>query len=196
MTISIRSAVLAAALAIALPLVAHATSYETASFVDESVAGGDYFIDNTNFLGASFSVLSNESLNSVGGNFTAFGDGGTLFAAVLSSTGSVVAETTFTPIGGDQSVALNGALDAGTYTVVFGSGLFGATGSSGLVAAQTAIGTPSFVQLGGTLSNAQAFTGDTLRVTMVTSPVPEPEPMLLLGAGALFLAFAAKRRAR
>jgi hypothetical protein len=196
MTTSFRAAALAASLAAALPLAAHATSYETASFVDEATAGGDYFIDSTRFLGATFNVAANESLTSVGGNFTAFGDGGTLFAAVLSSSGDMLAETTFTPLGGDQSVTLSAALAAGSYTVVFGSGLFGATGSSGLVASQSPIGTPSFVQYGGVLANAQAFTDDTLRVTMVTSPVPEPAPVLLAGIGVLFLAVAGRRRAR
>lgn len=199
MKTSIRFAALAAAFAVALPLAANAASYETATFVDESVAAGDYAIDNTRFLGAAFAVGSGESLTSVGGNFTLYGDGGSLFAAVLDSKGTVLFETTFVPTGGDQSVALTGALSSGHYTVVFGSGLYGADGYSGLVGSQGAVGAPSFVQYAGTLSGASVFTDDALRVTMETasiSTVPESGTALLFASGTALLGFAARRRAR
>jgi len=196
---SIRLVALAAAVSAitaTLPLAAQAGSYQTASFVDESVSAGDYFIDSSRFLGATFKVASSEKVSMVGGNFTQYGDGGTLFAAIVAGNGKVLAETLFTPTGGEQSVALDAMLAAGSYSVVFGSGLYGATGSSGLVSGQNAIGTPSFVQYGGTLSGATAFTGDTLRVTMLTSAVPEPSTALLWAAGMLSLGLLTRRRTR
>ena len=195
MKTSFHSVVSAAILAAVLPLAAHATTYETASFVDESVSQGDYSIDSGTFLGATFKVASSETLTSVGGNFTAYSDG-SLFAAVLNGSGNVVAETTFTPLGGDQAVALAAALTAGNYSVVFGSGLYGATGTSGLVSGQNVEGNPAIVSYAGSLTGpATAFSDNSLRVTMVTAPVPEPGALVLCATGIAFLFIASRRRA-
>ncbi|CAM3641562.1 PEP-CTERM sorting domain-containing protein [Roseateles saccharophilus] len=198
----------AAAAALTLAAGAHAVVaapfYESASFVDESVANGDYYIDATRFLGAGFTVSQAEAVSAIGGNFTQYGDGNNIFGAIVKLDGNgglqgqlsanVVAEAVFTPTGGDQSVALNTVLQPGQYAVVFGSGLFGTTGSSGLVAGQAAIGSPSFLQYDG--SGVSAFTGDTLRVTVnAVSAVPEPASALLFATGAMALGLLRRRRA-
>jgi len=201
-----RNAVAVAALALVSAAHADTPFYQSASFVDESVAGGDFFIDNTRYLGAIFTVSQAETVSAIGGNFTANGDGNAIFGAIVklapgaalpaNVASNAVAETTFTPTGGDQSVALNTVLQPGQYAVVFGSGLFGATGSSGLVSGQTAIGTPSFVQYNGSPLAAGQFTDDTLRVTVnAVSAVPEPTSALLFAMGAVALGLMRRRRA-
>lgn len=198
----------AATAALTLVASAHAVVaapfYQSASFVDESVANGDYYLDNTRFLGATFTVTQAEAVSAIGGNFTQYGDGNNIFGAIVKLDGSgglqgqlsanVVAEALFTPTGGDQSVALNTVLQPGQYAVVFGSGLFGANGSSGLVGSQTAIGSPSFLQYDG--SSVSTFTDDTLRVTVnAVSAVPEPTSALLFATGALALGLLRRRQA-
>jgi len=191
-------------LAAALPLAAHADTFESASFVDESVSGGDYFIDSTRYLGAVFTVTHTETLTAIGGNFTMYGDGGSIFGAIVPVVGgalpgdvasTALAETLFTPAGGDQSAAIGGVLKPGTYAVIFGSGLFGATGASGLVSGQSALGSPSFVQYGGAGAlTASAFGDDTLRVTVSATTVPEPAANLMAALGLLTLGLVARRR--
>lgn len=195
---------LAAATLTFTPVLAQASAYQSATFVSEATAGGDYYLDNTRYLGAVFSVTANESLTSIGGNFTVNGDGNAIFGAVVRLTSadtlpaisdlaaSTVSEALFTPTGGDQSVALTGTLTAGKYAVLFGSGLFGATGASGLVASQNPVGTPTFVQYadnGSGVLAADTFNFDTLRVTLntVAAPVPEPESFALAAVSLLLL---------
>jgi hypothetical protein len=182
---------------------AHAATpvYESASFVDESVSNGDYYVDDSRFLGAVFSIGVGEQLSAIGGNFTQYSDG-SLFGAIVplapgaalpgDVASTAVAHTVFTPNGGDQTVSISGLLAPGTYALIFGAGLFGATGSSGLVSGQTALGTPSFVQVDG--SGASAFTDDTLRFVVLATPVPEPATAALWAAGALLLGLASRRR--
>ena len=199
-------AAFAAALA-SLPLSASADSllYQSATFVDESQAIGDYFIDNTRYLGAVFTVSTPESLTRIGGNFTQYGDGNPIFGAIVpvvaglpgDVAATAVAHTMLTPTGGDQTAAIAGVLNPGTYAVVFGSGLYGTTGQSGLVDSQLRVGTPMFVQYtGGATLTASAFTDDTLRVTVYANAVPEPATGLLWAAGSLALGFVLRRRAR
>jgi hypothetical protein len=195
-------------LAAALPLAAHAGAsvYESASFVDESVSGGDFYIDSSRYLGAVFTVTATESLTAIGGNFTLYGDGNSIFGAIVPVVGgalpgdvasTAVAETLFTPAGGEQSAAISGVLTPGTYAVVFGSGLFGATGSSGLVSGQAALGAPSFVQYGGDGSlTASAFGDDTLRMTVSATTVPEPASALMIAFGLFALGMSSRLRRR
>ncbi len=180
------------------------TFYQSASFVDESNAIGSYFIDNTRYLGAVFSVNTLEAVSAIGGNFTQYGDGNNIFGAIVKLAAgntlpgdlasNTVAEVLFTPNGGDQSVALSTVLTAGNYAVVFGSGLFGATGYSGLVDSQNAVGTPSFVQYSGDTLTASNFTDATLRLTVEAAPVPEPSTALMGLAGAMLSIGIARRR--
>lgn len=207
---SLRAAAFAAAiLAAALPLAAHAdtTIVDTGAFVDESVAGGAYFIDASRYLGVQFTLGSAVDLSSIGGNFTAYGDGGSIFGAIVPVVGgqagdvatTALAEALFTPAGGEQSAALHVVLNPGTYAVVFGSGLFGATGASGLVGGQGTLGAPSFLQYAdggsGTLT-ASGFGDDTLRITVTASAVPEPASVAMMCAGLLAMGAAARRRDR
>jgi len=202
----LRTATAVAALALASAAHADTPFFQSAGFVDESVSNGDFYIDNTRYLGAVFTVSQAEAVSAIGGNFTINGDGGAIFGAIvkLSSgntlpadvAGNAVAEAVFTPTGGDQSVALNTVLQPGQYAVVFGAGLFGTTGASGLVSGQTAVGTPSLVQYAGSPLAASQFTDDTLRVTVnAVSAVPEPASALLLVTGGIALGLLRRRRA-
>lgn len=202
----LRTATAVATLALASAAHADTPFYQSASFVDESVSGGDFLIDSTRYLGAIFTVSQAEAVSAIGGNFTLNGDGNPIFGAIVKLApgaalpadvaANAVAETTFTPAGGDQSVALNTVLQPGQYAVVFGSGLFGTHGYSGLVSGQAAIGTPSFVQYNGSPLAAGAFTDDTLRVTVnAVSAVPEPASVLLFATGAIALGLLRRRRA-
>jgi len=204
-----RTTALAAAVAAAtLSGGAHAASvvFASASFVDESVSNGDYYIDNTRYLGAIFTISTAEQLSAIGGNFTQYGDGNAIFGAIVpvapgaalpgDIAAHAVASTVFTPTGGDQTAAIIGVLTPGTYALVFGSGLYGTSGESGLVSGQLPIGTPTFVQYGssGGALTASAFTDDTLRVMVLATPVPEPSMAALWAGGALMLAWASRRR--
>lgn len=201
----LRTAAVAAALVLAAAGQAQAADLQSASFVDEATAGGDYYLDG-NALGAVFHFSTAVKVDSIGGNFTAYGDGNAIYGALVSLSGlsslatSAIAHVEFTPVGGDQTVALAGVqVAAGDYAVVFGSGLWGTQGSSGLVAAQEAAGSSAaFVKFVGVDATGAAsdFTQDTLRVTASVTPVPEAASAWMMVAGLAALAGFARQRAR
>jgi hypothetical protein len=122
--------------------------FESATFggapLIDGQAGGIALL-STQFLGARFEVDDTLQVQSVGGDIVAIA-GGSLFAAIIplnslsalpsGPLGSldVIAETTFTaPFpGGDVSVPLSATLEPGVYGLLFGSGLFGATGEGAM----------------------------------------------------------------
>lgn len=105
------------------------------------------------FLGSRFSVGQTVHVTSVGGHLSGFSFGNQMiFAAILSlagptalpignpfDSGELVAFTTFDPgrPGGDVRTPLAATLPPGDYALVFGSGLFGATGDASLEATGT-----------------------------------------------------------
>lgn len=206
MQILFRTAVAAATLALAAGAHADTPFFQSASFVDEATSQGDFSVYDGKFLGAVFTVTQAEAVSAIGGNFTQYSDGDIFGAIVRLAPGAslpgeltaanTVAHAVFTPStgGGDQSVSLSTVLQPGRYAVVFGAGLFGTTGYSGLVSGQGALGVPSFVAYDG--GTASAFTDDTLRVTVnAVAAVPEPATALLWAAGAIALGLVRRRRA-
>jgi len=106
-------------------------------------AGGGAGIFNTQFIGSRFSITETVEVTSIGGHM---GGGGTLFGAIVElpggaglpagspfTGGEVLASTVFTFVfpNQDVSVPLSVILPPGDYALVFGTGLFGASGSGG-----------------------------------------------------------------
>ena len=93
-------------------------------------------------------------------------------------------------VAGDVSTVLNfsSALGAGNYAVIFGSGLYGATGGINLTSGNTTNGTPNIFSSATYDSFASVGPDSGIRIA-VASPVPLPAglPLLLSGLGGLGL---------
>jgi hypothetical protein len=202
----LRASLAAALVAVFASSAAHAdTLYQTAAFVDYSAAGepGDYYIDDSRYLGAVFSLAKASDVTGIGGYFTQY-SGGNLFGAIVSvdayaSTGdfasSVVGHTMITPDGLDDTAALNLHLAAGNYAVVFGSGLYGTSGTSGLVSGQDGSGATI---ISGTPASFGLLGSDDVHIAVYgnVSAVPEPANVAMLVAGMLALGGVAVRNRR
>ncbi len=202
-----------AALAAAAP--AHAdVILQTASFSGNDP--GDYPVlgDGTNgnsrFIGARFSVSGQTEITSVDIGLGEFGSG-TIFAAIvpLSGTNAVpsvdpaslasiaLGSVLLTVPNGtsDVSGALSVDLAAGDYAVVFGSGLFGASGVGPVSDGNTPIGNSSlFTSLFG--PDWFALDDSGIRVEVDGTPIPEPSSLSLLAVGGLLATVAIRRKRR
>ncbi len=164
---------------------------------------GDGTDAGSGFIGASFAVTGSPvTALQVGANVDAFGSG-QVFAEIVSvsSLSSLPAVTggnlvswlqsnnlgdallTAPTAAGDASTVINfaTALASGNYAVIFGSGLYGATGGINLTSGNTTIGTPNiFTSLGG--SSFQSYGYDS-QIRIFAAPVPLPAGLPLLGSG-------------
>jgi hypothetical protein len=183
------------------------TLYSSADFVPGGETG-DYFIDNggQHLFAASFTLSQASNITGVGGVFTKFdGDGGSIFAEIIAAPaqqtlvntstleGLSLAHTVFTAPtdGSDATTALSVTLGPGTYELVFGSGLFGATGSSGLATGMNGLATLAQSIDGGLSWDAL---NDSVRVTVSGNVVPLPATLPLLCSGLLAGAGFLRRR--
>ena len=172
---------------------------------------GDGFLGGSFFIGADFSVTRRTHVTDIGANFinTASESGtGAIFGAIVqvdpltglptqpveSLSSITLGETVFTPTAdGDSSGALSLDLPAGTYGLVFGSGLFGATGVADLLLGNDTVGTPSIFE--NDFAPFQQDPSDTdVRLFVDGTPTPEPASVTLLGFGALLAGMARRRR--
>jgi hypothetical protein len=182
------------------------TFYESASYVDYTSASADgsnepgaYFIDSSTYIIATIHLDTATSISAIGGYFSEYSSGN-IFGAIVSASSlstlssSALAEVVFTPTGSDQSVTLSSVLTlaAGDYDIVFGSGLFGATGSSGLVTYQSTDGTPILLRTDNAGLSVSALSSSDVRITVASVPEPSSYAMLLAGLG--LMAGVARRR--
>jgi hypothetical protein len=182
------------------------TLYASAGFVPNGETG-DYFFDNTsqNLFAATFTLTQTSKVTGVGGVFTTFGDGGSIFASIIAApaqqslvntstlAGLSLAHTVFNAPtdGSDVTTPLSVILGPGTYELVFGSGLFGATGASGLASGM--LGQATLAQsIDGGLSWDQL--NDSVRVTVTGNVVPLPATLPLLFSGLMAGAGFLRRR--
>jgi hypothetical protein len=123
---------------------------QTATFGPAVVPNVNYSVSATNLFAAPFSVGTLTQVTAVGaGNL--FSGNGTLFAAIVTSLGdpvldsSVVAFTVFSsPSGGNFLTPLTATLLPGDYYLVIGSGRFGATSTNAVIQVSgTTVGSPS-----------------------------------------------------
>jgi hypothetical protein len=172
---------------------------ETASYVGPQSFG--YVVGQSQLLGARFSVAETTLVDHVGGNLLQ-DTPGDLFAAIVSlsdpiglpsdqwmNDGSVVAHVVFAPPGPDSDdvrIPLSVALAPGHYALVFGSGLFGASGE-GVMPFEGQEDTSQASYFAGGDDHGGWVDGgfDSVRFVVTGTSVPEPGTLTLIGTALL-----------
>lgn len=183
---------------------------------------GDGTDIGSSYWGTTFAVTGN-SISSllVGANVDDSGAGtGSIFAEIVpvaslssvpnatapgittwlqsNSLGSVLIAAPSGPGNSDATGVINfsTALAAGNYALIFGSGLYGATGNVSLTDGNTTNGTPNiFSALASNPGDTFTPPGYDTGIRMFAAPVPLPAALPLLGSGlAAGLAFVRRRR--
>jgi hypothetical protein len=185
-----------------------ATVFSSAGFVPNGETG-DYYIanDGQSFIAATFTLGQESEITGIGGVFTQFGDGGSIFGAIIAAPANQsdvtasslanlsLAHAIFAPPtdGSDLTTPLSALLGPGTYELVFGSGLWDTTGNSGL-----ATGMDGQASLLRTADGGASWDvlNDSVRVTVDASPVPLPAGLPLLASGVAAMGAMLRRRQR
>ena len=169
------------------------------------VTGGSFMI------GADFTLTAATQIASIGAMFadTALTMGsGSIFGAIVAvdpvtglPTKSVenlasitLGKAVFTPtVDGDTTAALNLLLGPGTYGLVFGSGLFGATGIADILSGNDPVGSPPMI-----VNDFAPFAPDPFDtdVRLFVNAVPEPSSGVLFLSAGLMLALMRRRLRR
>jgi hypothetical protein len=174
--------------------------YESATLGTTGITSGfNPSVDDRQFVGVRFDVTSTVTTGTIGGHFGGFGN---FFGAIVALSGPTDVPDSFslsTPdvLGStlinfpfpsdDTSAPLTLTLTPGWYALVFGSGLFAATGGGYAPVTNTDVGTPSFFFSRnfndtwgeGGYDNARFF------VTEAQARTPEPSSVILLALGAM-----------
>jgi hypothetical protein len=181
-----------------LPESEGAVIYESATFGTTAQTGGP-LVNSGQFLGVRFQIFLPTNITSIGGHFLEDGGDADFFGAIVAltsfsdfpdssnlSTSDVIGSTLLSPpaASNDVSGSISLTLTPGIYSLVFGSGLFGATGSGLAPSNNTDIGSPSYffrnlapIYLNGGFSRTRFFVEGTV--------VPIPGAVWLLGSGVL-----------
>lgn len=200
-----RSMLIAISLLTAIVVPARAdTIFQTATYT--GVDNGEFIIQSTpnftRFVGASFTISQRTDVTGIGAQFGGF-PSGTVFGAIvpLASLTALPAgapsqlesislgDVVFAVAGGIHDVLqpLSVTLDPGTYGIIFGSGLFGASGFAGLGDGNATVGSPNFFDFQQVASpNWKVLNADGVRLFVegnVVAAVPEPSTwaMIILG---------------
>ncbi len=163
---------------------------------DPSLNGG--FVSSNQFIGARFEINQQAAIDGIGGNFLEDSGaflGGSVFGAIveLDSSGhpsatrltldNVIASVVFTPTIGDFLAPITTTLNPGTYGVVFGSGLFGATGTQALTSWATVPSASNGVIFFSSSSQDWKDLGSIAgRRIFISSAVPIPPAVWLFGS--------------
>ena len=152
----------AALLLLALSCTAHATPYYQSATMGEAGQTGGDALGDFQFIGVRFVVSAPVTVGRIGGHIGKTEGAGneTLFGALVQlsgltdmpdsldlSTPDVLAVTTFIAPSTSDDIAIPigpVTLGTGTYGVLFGSHLFGATGRGYIPSDSTNIGSPSY----------------------------------------------------
>jgi hypothetical protein len=188
------------------------TIYQSATYSGNDT--GEYILTNNDLIGGSFTLTGTTAITAIGAQFGGF-PSGSIFGAIISldpKTGlplfskseleaNSLAHVVFSVPQAkaiDLSESLSVTLAAGTYGVVFGSGLFGTTGFAGLGYLNDPSGSPSLFR--SFFSNGfESFGDDGVRVFVegeAVAAVPEPSTWAMMILGFFSLGFTAYRRKR
>jgi len=188
--------------------------YESATLGTTGLNVGGWGLWDTQYLGSRFTVNTETVVTSISGHME--GEG-TLFGAIVKLSGpgalpvgspftgsELLASGTFTASepSSEQTLAMLVTLAPGDYGVIFGTGLFGATGLGGMPQASDTgsvdIGSASYFFWFGDPTGPSWQDGGFNAVRFVvngeTESVPEPSTFLLLGAGLGGLALLRRRK--
>ncbi len=163
--------------------------YESATLGATGSTNGGTSVNSSQFLGGRFQVTSTVTTTAIGGHFRG---SGTFFGAIVELTSltdfpdsltlnssDVLGSSVFNVFDPSQEVSVNLSvtLDSGFYAVIFGSGLFGASGNGNIIANGTQIGDPNFFFRNGTSSFSQGgFSNARFFVTGEEGEAAVPEP--------------------
>jgi hypothetical protein len=192
------------------PIDANAVAADnTITLQGDGTTAGNGFVGGSVFVGTDFTVAGRTQVTSIGANFANTAntlDTGTIFGAIVqvdpvtglptqpieTLSSIILGSVVFTPtLDGDTTANLSLLLQAGTYGLVFGSGLLGATGVADLLEGNDLVGSP-FIFANQFAPFQQDGSGIDPRLFV---NAPEPESFALLGTGLLLLGAVRRRRA-
>jgi hypothetical protein len=195
--------------------------YESA-ILGPSVIGSNVGIGPDQFLGAGFSLSEPTQITAVGGHLSGYlsTEGLPLFGAIISlpaeatlpafhptslesqSLGTALVTPLDGQVSSDVRAPLLLALSPGNYALVFGSGIFGATGLGGMIDLDADIGAPFYFFSNSGLADTNWRIGGfsntrfVVEGTAIDALIPEPATLAIFGLGLVGLTIARRRRGR